>query len=81
MNGLCQQTVPSRLTQMKLFKHNLCQIDAINVRMAKLPTQIRDSVRSDWIATEEVLSSGGCIFLLRTGIHPASSAGQAFAGA
>src|ERR1700677_2865733 len=29
MNCLCQQTVPSRLTQIELFKHNLCQIEVV----------------------------------------------------
>src|ERR1700691_3206526 len=37
MNCLCQQTVPSRLTQIELFKHNLCQIEVVGVRIADFP--------------------------------------------
>jgi hypothetical protein len=39
VNCLCQQTVPSHLMQMELFKHNLCQIEAIGVRIADFPPQ------------------------------------------
>jgi hypothetical protein len=34
INCLCQQTVPSPLMPMELFKHNLCQIEAMDVRIA-----------------------------------------------
>src|SRR3984885_200340 len=39
VNCLCQQTVPFRLTQMQLFKHNLCQIEANGVRVADFPSE------------------------------------------
>ncbi len=47
VNCLCQQTVPFRFMQMQLFKHNLCQIEAIGVRIADCVPQIQNFFRSD----------------------------------
>jgi hypothetical protein len=40
INCPCQQIIPSRLMQTELFKHNLCQIEAIGVRIADFSPQI-----------------------------------------
>jgi hypothetical protein len=55
MNCLCQQIVPSRLMQMQLFKHNLCQIEEMDVRIAGYLPQTQNFFRSDQIGTKEVL--------------------------
>jgi hypothetical protein len=47
VNCLRQQTVPFRFMQMHLFKHNLCQIEAIGVRIADCAPQIQNFFRSD----------------------------------
>ena len=41
MNRLWQQIVPSRLTQVELFKHKLCQIAAICVALRSSPRNLK----------------------------------------
>src|SRR3954469_14223833 len=47
INCLSQQTVPFRLMQTQLFKHNLCQIEANGVRVADYAPQTQNIFRSD----------------------------------